>query len=193
MDYYLEPFKKYAVFSGRATRKEFWLFLLINWFILLVLVLLSGSPKITDSPIAFLYQLSVFLPSISLGVRRMHDVNENGWFLLIPIVNFVLACTAGTNGDNKYGSAPTSPTSDTLNVQNIRNKNIIICGRCKKREGRWWDHLCGYCRNMPTSKQEALEYEKVNGAKDILDFNLKTNGTPTEEDTHTDSKGNSLQ
>ena len=43
-----------------------------------------------------------------------------------------------------------------------------ICTRCKKREGAWWDHLCKYCRNIPTSEKEALEYEKANSSKDII-------------------------
>ncbi|MCR4306774.1 MAG: DUF4190 domain-containing protein [Candidatus Yonathbacteria bacterium] len=43
-----------------------------------------------------------------------------------------------------------------------------ICTKCKKREGSWWDHLCKYCRNIPTSEKEALEYKKVNDFKDVI-------------------------
>lgn len=43
-----------------------------------------------------------------------------------------------------------------------------ICTKCKKREGSWWDHLCKYCRNIPTSEKDALEYDKINDSKDII-------------------------
>jgi uncharacterized membrane protein YhaH (DUF805 family) len=53
-----------------------------------------------------IYTLAVLLPSIAVGVRRMHDVGKSGWFLLIPIYNFILACTDGVQGDNEYGTDP---------------------------------------------------------------------------------------
>jgi len=52
------------------------------------------------------YQLAILIPSIAVGVRRMHDVNKSGWFILIPIYNLILAVTDGTKGDNKYGHDP---------------------------------------------------------------------------------------
>jgi uncharacterized membrane protein YhaH (DUF805 family) len=170
MNYYFEAFKKGDVFKGRASRKEFWIFYLLNWIVLSIFVVASGASKISESTVAMLYLLAVIVPSISIGVRRMHDVNEKGWYFFIPFVNFLLACLAGTDGDNKYGSNP------------ARNKNIIICSRCKKREGRWWDNLCKYCLNMPTSKQEALEYEKLNGSKEIIDFVKQDRGFVEEKE-----------
>jgi uncharacterized membrane protein YhaH (DUF805 family) len=50
--------------------------------------------------------LAIFIPSIAVGVRRMHDVGKSGWFLLIPIYNLILACTDGVQGDNEYGADP---------------------------------------------------------------------------------------
>ncbi len=56
--------------------------------------------------LANLYSLVVLLPGIAVGVRRMHDVNKSGWYLLIPLYNLILACTPGTVGPNEYGADP---------------------------------------------------------------------------------------
>ncbi|EOR95430.1 protein of unknown function DUF805 [Arcticibacter svalbardensis MN12-7] len=53
-----------------------------------------------------IYSFAVLIPSIAVGVRRMHDVNKSGWFLLIPIYNLILAFTDGTPGENAYGQDP---------------------------------------------------------------------------------------
>jgi uncharacterized membrane protein YhaH (DUF805 family) len=59
-----------------------------------------------------IYLLFSLVPAIAVGVRRMHDVNKSGWFILIPIYNLILYCTAGTEGPNKYGSDPKRPEYD---------------------------------------------------------------------------------
>jgi uncharacterized membrane protein YhaH (DUF805 family) len=108
MNWYLEVFKKYAVFSGRARRKEYWMFVLFNQIILFVLgfvTVLLGAPSLV-----YLYTFAVLIPSIAVGVRRMHDINHSGWWLLFPIVNLVFACTEGTRGENKFGSDPKENT-----------------------------------------------------------------------------------
>ncbi|RYE89849.1 MAG: DUF805 domain-containing protein [Cytophagaceae bacterium] len=56
-----------------------------------------------------LYSLAVLLPSLAVSVRRMHDVNKSGWFILIPFYNFILFCTEGTDGPNEYGPDPKDP------------------------------------------------------------------------------------
>jgi uncharacterized membrane protein YhaH (DUF805 family) len=56
--------------------------------------------------LAQLYTLAILLPSIAIGVRRMHDVGKSGWFLLIPIYNFILAVSEGEKGENQYGQDP---------------------------------------------------------------------------------------
>ena len=112
MEWYLGPLKKYAVFSGRASRKEYWLFLLWNVPIVLVLLLISES-------LGWLYYLGVFLPSIALTVRRLHDTNRSAWWLLlvfVPLANIALLvfyCSKGTDGDNDYGADPLASTSTT--------------------------------------------------------------------------------
>ena len=96
-------FSKYATFSGRATRSEYWFF-----YLFYVLVAIATSVLDLLANTNFIYYLAVlvlFLPTLSAGVRRMHDVGKSGWFLLIPIYNLVLACTPSV-GDNKYGAKP---------------------------------------------------------------------------------------
>lgn len=104
MSYYLNVLKNYAKFSGRARRSEFWYFCLFNAVISGVLSIVASLTEITI--ISTIYSLAVCIPGIAVSVRRMHDVNKSGWFILIPIYNLVLACTNGTIGENSYGADP---------------------------------------------------------------------------------------
>jgi uncharacterized membrane protein YhaH (DUF805 family) len=107
MKWYLGVVKKYAVFTGRARRKEYWMFTLFNVIIgigiSLAETLLGGSGMIVN-----IYYLAVMLPSFAVGVRRMHDTDHRGWWLLLPIVNLFFAVTEGTRGDNRFGPDPVS-------------------------------------------------------------------------------------
>ena len=108
MNWYLEVLKKYAVFSGRARRKEYWMFFLFNCIISFAFGFVMG---LVGAPaFAQIYTLAVLIPGIAVGVRRMHDTNHSGWWLLFPIVNLVIACTEGTGGDNRFGSDPKAIT-----------------------------------------------------------------------------------
>lgn len=107
----LEMYKKvvmenYANFEGRARRREYWLFALLNAIIGYGLLFILGliSPKL--AMFGNIYNLAVLIPSIAVGVRRMHDVGKSGWYILIPIYNLVLACTEGEKGTNQYGADP---------------------------------------------------------------------------------------
>lgn len=110
MKYYFEVLKKYAVFNGRARRKEYWMFVLFNMIICIILSFIEGIvgifPESKSSLIVNIYSLAVLIPSIAVGVRRMHDVDKSGWFILIPIYNLILACTKGAEGENQYGYDP---------------------------------------------------------------------------------------
>ena len=110
MKWYLEVFKKYAVFQGRARRAEYWYFVLFNFIVTIILLLISAS--IGLQILYTLYTLAVLVPSIAVAVRRMHDVGKSGWFILIPIYNLILACTEGDQGPNQYGSDPKRPEFD---------------------------------------------------------------------------------
>jgi len=114
MKYYLEALKKYAVFHGRSGRKAYWMYFLFTVVISLALSLVEGLlglfPENEASVLSTIYQTAVLIPSIAVSVRRMHDVNKSGWFMLIPIYNFVLAVTAGTKGENRFGPDPYAGT-----------------------------------------------------------------------------------
>lgn len=96
MNYYLKVLQNYANFNGRARRSEYWYFVLFN--IIASVVLSFVGLAIKNNILSNLYSLAVLIPSIAVGVRRMHDVGKSGWFILIPIYNLILACTNGVEG-----------------------------------------------------------------------------------------------
>ena len=108
--WYLRVLKKYAVFSGRARRKEFWsfeVFSLLTTFALKVVENLLGLWSYTDeSVLASIYGLGILIPSIAVGIRRMHDSDHSGWFILVPFYNLYLLFIAGTRGTNRFGDDP---------------------------------------------------------------------------------------
>ena len=122
MNWYVEALRKYAVFSGRARRKEYWFFLLFNVLILIGLGLLQAVIGAADSVggtglLTGLYSLAMLLPSISVGVRRLHDIGRSGWWLLIgilpvigSIVLLVFAVLDSQVGENQYGPNPKGVT-----------------------------------------------------------------------------------
>jgi len=110
MDWYLDVLKKYAVFEGRARRKEYWMFFLFNIIIAVVLGIIDGILGI--GVLSAIYMLAVLVPGIAVTVRRLHDTGRSGWWILIglvPIVGLVLLVFMfldGTPGPNKYGPSP---------------------------------------------------------------------------------------
>jgi uncharacterized membrane protein YhaH (DUF805 family) len=98
MNWYLLAFKKYATFSGRSRRQEYWMFFLFNIIISVVLALLDQllGLKLTSEGInntgvlGVIYSLATFVPGLSIAVRRLHDTNRSGWFLLLPIAPYIL-------------------------------------------------------------------------------------------------------
>jgi uncharacterized membrane protein YhaH (DUF805 family) len=123
MQWYLEVLKKYAQFSGRARRKEFWFFILITTLIALGLAVLdevTGLNQATNrlSPLYSLYALAVAIPGLAVCVRRLHDIGKSGWWLLIalvPIAGLILLLfyvRPGNPGANEYGEDPTLALAD---------------------------------------------------------------------------------
>jgi uncharacterized membrane protein YhaH (DUF805 family) len=107
MNYFITVLKKYVDFTGRARRAEYWYFTLFSSIASIILMVIGYAinvPFLTN-----IYSLAVFIPTIAVGVRRMHDVNRSGWYLLIPIYSFVLTCTEGSDGPNNYGVDPKDP------------------------------------------------------------------------------------
>lgn len=107
MNYYLAVLKNYAKFDGRARRSEYWYFTLINTIISMILGVIGGV--IRFELLSSVYSLVILIPSIAVGIRRMHDVGKSGWFILIPIYNIILAATDGQSGANEYGEDPKRP------------------------------------------------------------------------------------
>lgn len=91
MKYYTDVLKKYAVFDGRATRKEYWMFALINMLISIAISIVAGIIKF--EALKTLYGLAVFLPGLAVTARRLHDTNRSAWWMLlffVPIVGWVV-------------------------------------------------------------------------------------------------------
>ncbi|AVX89416.1 DUF805 domain-containing protein [Pseudomonas sp. AO-1] len=99
---YVEALKNYAEFKGRATRREYWMFVLINMGICIVMGVLDAMLN-TKGLLYNLYSLAMLLPSIAVGARRMHDTDRSGWWLLLPIVNLVFLVQDSQPGPNRFG------------------------------------------------------------------------------------------
>lgn len=115
MQYYLLALRKYADFSGRSRRKEYWMFVLFNLIFSIVLTIIdkmvfnSGDFGILSG----IYTLAIIIPSIAIGVRRLHDIGKSGWMLLIVLIPLIgalwllyLYVLEGNSGENAYGPAP---------------------------------------------------------------------------------------
>jgi len=114
MNWYLKVLRNYANFDGRARRSEYWYFFLFNVIISIVLeiVVVFSGLTVGDEEIGILgtiYSLAIFIPSLAVGIRRMHDVGKSGWFILIPLYNLYLAVQDGEVGYNQYGPDPKRP------------------------------------------------------------------------------------
>ncbi|MFO3795686.1 MAG: DUF805 domain-containing protein [Anaerolineales bacterium] len=118
MKWYIAALKKYAVFNGRARRKEYWMFVLFNIIFSIVAVVLdnllgTASKDLGYGVIYSLYSLAVLLPGLAVTVRRLHDVGKSGWWIfisLVPIIGgiwlLVLLATDSQPGENEYGPNP---------------------------------------------------------------------------------------
>jgi uncharacterized membrane protein YhaH (DUF805 family) len=131
-----QPLKKYAEFNGRARRSEYWLFMLFIIIVEIVYFALLGvtggfssnGPSGVSAGmmgIFSLFCLAIFIPLLAVAVRRLHDTDRSGWWLLISLIPgigglvlFIFYLLPGTNGPNKFGPDPKSPSAgvDTANV-----------------------------------------------------------------------------
>lgn len=112
MEWYLKVLKNYVGFQGRAQRKEYWMFVLFNFIVSIVLAILESILNIS-SVLTGLYSLAVLLPSLAVGVRRLHDTGRSGWWLLISlipligtIILLVFLCQDSQENANQYGPNP---------------------------------------------------------------------------------------
>jgi uncharacterized membrane protein YhaH (DUF805 family) len=111
MNWYIDAFKNYVNFQGRSRRSAFWFFILFNIIVSFVLSLIDSVA--TGGLLSTLYALAVFLPSLALWVRRLHDTGKSGWWillLLIPVVGFIVllifAVQDSQPGENQFGPNP---------------------------------------------------------------------------------------
>ena len=126
MHWMLMPLRRYADFSGRSRRREYWMFFVLNLLIaavvwgLLAATYLAGMSEsamtVVMTPVFILYglaALALIIPGLAVTVRRLHDTDRSGWNILlgaIPLIGAILLlvfyCTEGTRGPNRFGPDP---------------------------------------------------------------------------------------
>jgi uncharacterized membrane protein YhaH (DUF805 family) len=135
IDWVLEVFSKYAVFNGRARRKEYWYWYLFNFIISIFISVVSfvisySTGTETDTGMGWfglfiylvfiIYSLGVIIPNLAVTVRRLHDTNRSGWWYFISLIPFIgglllliYLIEDGTPGDNQYGPDPKTEIETT--------------------------------------------------------------------------------
>lgn len=124
MEWMLMPLKRYADFSGRSRRKEYWMFVLGIFIAAIVLSIVEGILGLSRmvggvyGPLTTILFLGVIIPSIAVQVRRFHDQDKSGWFVLLALIPFigglavlVFMCLEGTKGPNRFGPDPKNPAN----------------------------------------------------------------------------------
>lgn len=118
MNWYISVLKQYAVFSGRARRTEYWMFVLCNVIVMLLLGMVDKLIGGDNELIGSIYSLAVLLPSLAVAARRLHDTDRSAWWLLlglIPIIGtlvliYFMVCN-GQQGPNRFGDDPKAAPS----------------------------------------------------------------------------------
>ncbi|VXC91118.1 DUF805 domain-containing protein [Sphingomonas sp. AX6] len=131
MDYAWMPLQRYAEFSGRSRRKEYWLFHLAIIVVFVAVVILFGGSGVLFDPysvgssvtgvVVVIAALALVIPSLAVQVRRFHDQNRSGWFVLIgfipyvgSLIVFIFILLPGTPGDNRFGPNPRENVDDVF-------------------------------------------------------------------------------
>jgi len=111
MNWYVDVLKKYAVFTGRARREEFWMFFLFNFIAAAIFAALDALLGVEF--LSLLYSLAVLLPTIGVSIRRLHDTGRSGWWILlnlIPLIGFIVLLVFFVQdsqpGSNEHGPNP---------------------------------------------------------------------------------------
>ena len=128
MEWYLKVLQNFLVFSGRARRKEYWMFILINFGITLTLGFAESMVGMPGTLSSF-YALVVLIPTVAVAVRRLHDTGRSGWWMLLnflpvlgSLVLLVFFVFDGEEGMNEYGPNPKAGEG----YQMTGNQNIIV-------------------------------------------------------------------
>ncbi|MFD1805540.1 DUF805 domain-containing protein [Pasteurella oralis] len=117
MNWYFHVLKNYVTFSGRAGRKEFWMFTLIQFIIIVLLFIVDINNGTYNSDVEMgllsgIYILLTFLPTLAVTARRLHDMNHSAWWLLLNLIPIgqiallALCCAKSTPGTNRFGPNP---------------------------------------------------------------------------------------
>lgn len=117
MEWYLTVLRQYAVFRGRARRKEYWMFFLVNLLIAVAINVAAGMlGDLLGGGLAVLglvYSLAVLVPGVAVGVRRLHDTGRSGWWMLVALVPIlgaiaiiVFLAQDSQPAENQYGPNP---------------------------------------------------------------------------------------
>jgi uncharacterized membrane protein YhaH (DUF805 family) len=126
MSWFVEALKNYAIFSGRSRRKEYWFFVLFVVVISIVINMIDGLIGTYESSagiglLSGIFSLAILIPSIAVSVRRLHDIDRSGWWVLISLVPLIGAVVLlvfhlqdSTPGRNRYGSNPKLPSAEGL-------------------------------------------------------------------------------
>lgn len=122
LEWMLMPIRRYTDFSGRSRRKEYWLFLLGVIIVAVVLGFIEGLVGLNGmvggvyGPLTTILLLAIIIPGIAVQVRRFHDQDKSGWFVLLGLIPFVgglivlvFMCLEGTRGPNRFGPDPKDP------------------------------------------------------------------------------------
>ena len=114
MGWCLMAFRWFADFKGRSQRKEYWMFLLFNFVVAVILAAVFGDGGDDATPLPFVaYQVLILVPSLAVSVRRLHDIGKSGWWLLLnivpligPLVLLYFAAQDSQPASNQYGPNP---------------------------------------------------------------------------------------
>lgn len=116
MNYYSICLSKFADFSGRARRREYWTFVLVNCLIALLLLTLGltfGEDSPASNIMVTIFYLIMLVPNLSVSVRRLHDIGKSGWYMflsLIPLIGglilLIWSLMDSEPGENQYGKNP---------------------------------------------------------------------------------------
>jgi uncharacterized membrane protein YhaH (DUF805 family) len=129
LSWFIEALRKYAVFSGRSRRKEYWFFVLFVVIISIVLNIIDGLIGAYDRSmgvglLSTIFSLAILIPSIAVSVRRLHDINRTGWWILIalvPLVGWIVLLVFhlqdSTPGTNRYGPNPKSTDYQSMTAR----------------------------------------------------------------------------
>ena len=121
MQWYIKVLKNYVGFEGRAHRTELWMFFLVSFIISIILSVIDSVLGFESAGIRSLYSLVVLLPTLAVGMRRLHDTDRSGWWLLlwlIPILGWIpliiFYCLDGTPGSNQFGPDPKRSDAEAI-------------------------------------------------------------------------------